>query len=97
MSSPRAQDPAEGSRATINHELARASATRAAPRAEDVKRLLGPLDPAQCAAILALNPAFSDLEQAAAWADGDGDRAGLTLDGKAAAIFDLLEREPEER
>jgi hypothetical protein len=101
MTESRAQDPAEGSRETIDRELAR-NATKmsdASPAgAADVERLLGNLEAAQITAILALNPGLGDLKQAAAWMNGDGDRAaraGLPLEGKAAAIFDIAHPDEE--
>src|SRR5687767_5776483 len=101
MTGPRAQDPAEGSRETINRELAR-SATKmsdASPAsAADVRRLLGNLEAAQITAILALDPSLGEVKRAAAWVNGDGDRparAGLPLEGKAAAIFDIVQRDEE--
>lgn len=95
MTGPRAQDPAEGSRDIVNRELARtAKPPKAAPAtAAEVKRLFGRLDGAQLSAILALEPGISELEQAAVWLNGDGDRLAQPLEGKAAAIFDILDRE----
>jgi hypothetical protein len=101
MTGPRAQDPAEGSRDTIDRELAR-NATKtsdASPAgAADIERLLGNLEAAQISAILVLDPSLADLKQAAAWVNGDGDRAarvGLLLEGKAAAIFDIAHPDEE--
>jgi hypothetical protein len=99
MTSPRAQDPAEGSREIVNHELARTPAKTSPATAADVERLLGQLEAAQVTAILMLDPNLSELEQAAAWSNGDGDRlagAGRPLEGKVAAIVDILDREDEE-
>jgi hypothetical protein len=102
MTGPRAQDPAEGSRETIDRELAR-NATKMSDTspagAADIERLLGNLEAAQIAAILVLDPSLADLKQAAAWMNGDGDRparAGLPLDGKAAAIFDIAHPDEED-
>ena len=55
--------------------------------------MFGPLDGAQLSAILALEPGIGELEEAAAWLGGDGDRLARPLEGKAAAIFDIVDRE----
>jgi len=101
------QDPAEGARDVIDHELARQAAqaghtiltTETTPRgmqrakAEDVRRLLLDVDDSTIAAILAAQPSIGELEAAVAWSVGQGDipdRAGQTLSGKAAAVFEIL-------
>jgi hypothetical protein len=96
---PRIQEnPAEGSREVIERELARLDGAKTpapstvAVAARDVVRLLGDLDEARISEILALSPSISELEQAAAWLGGEGDRPdeqGHPLAGKAAAIFDI--------
>jgi len=97
MTAPRAQDPAEGSRDIVNRELARATTPPKAPpaTATEIKKVLRRLDGAQLSAILALEPTIHELEEAAAWLDGDGDRLAHPLEGKAAAIFDILDREQD--
>lgn len=97
----RLQDnPAEGSREVIERELARQKSGRTRKRetqavtARDVQRLLGELDAAKIADILALRPSLDELEQTAAWMAGEGDvpaQQGHPLTGKAAAIFDITE------
>jgi hypothetical protein len=100
MTSPKLQDnPAEGSREVIERELARQHETQHETEpemasAEDVQRLLGELDAAKLADILALRPSLEELEETAAWIAGEGDvpaQEGHPLTGKVAAIFDIVE------
>jgi hypothetical protein len=98
-------NPAEGSREVIERELARQKADGGQKRAtenpetgavtaRDVRRVLGELDAAKVADILALRPSLAELEEAAAWMAGEGDvpaQQGHPLTGKAAAIFDITE------
>jgi hypothetical protein len=99
------QDPAEGSREIVEHELARQSHrpddARAAQTAtsEDAKRLLGDTDARKIAEVLALQPTVAELEQAAIWHWGEGDLLGKTghrLSGKAAQIFEILAADDED-
>ena len=100
----RLQDyPAEGSRDVIERELARQEALpkRENPKAttQDIRRLLGELDAAKVADILALRPSLDELEQAGAWLAGEGDipaRQGHPLIGTAAAIFDIAETDQDD-
>jgi hypothetical protein len=99
------QDPAEGSRETVEHELARESRR---PRGEsdsepatldDAKRLLGDTDEGKIAEVLAVQPTIWELEQAAIWHRGDGDvlgKAGYPLSGKAARVFEILSVDDED-
>ena len=85
--------PAEGSRELIERELARqdrkwAAGVAAGANASDVMRLLGGKIGVHLGDVMALSPALGDVERAAAWLDGD--KAGLPLAGKAAAIFHTL-------
>jgi hypothetical protein len=93
-------NPAEGSREVIERELARQksggvrNSDAQAATARDVRRLLGELDAAKIADILALRPSLAELEQTAAWVAGEGDvpaQEGHPLTGKAAAIYDITE------
>lgn len=99
------QDPAEGSRETVEHELARQS--RRPPgesdsepaTADDARRLLGDADDSKVAEVLAVQPTIWELEQAAIWHRGDGDalgKAGYPLSGKAARIFEILAVDDED-
>jgi len=71
--------------------------------AEEVRRIAGPLNDAAVAAILRIEPSLEELETAAAYALGEGDRAdraGHPLSGRVAQIFDILgadEADDEER
>jgi hypothetical protein len=89
------QEPVEGSRETVEHELAR-EARR--PRGEsdsqpatfdDAKRLLGD-DESKIEEILAVQPTIWELEEAVIWHRGDGDvlgKAGRPTFGKSRAHF----------
>src|SRR5262249_4276862 len=99
------QEPAEGSRETAEHELARQSRQRkgeadsepATP--DDAKRLLGDADESKIAEILAVKPTIWELEEAAIWHRGDGDvlgKSGRALSGKSARIFEILSADDED-
>lgn len=97
------QDPAEGSRETVERELRRQNGRRKSRLPEvgpdEVLRLLGETSPARIAAILALEPSLSELELAAQWGQGNADisgQAGHPLAGKAAAIVDIVRPDWEE-
>jgi hypothetical protein len=73
---------------------------RAVVTLEELRNLVGHLDPATAVEILALEPTYAELEQAAMWLRGQGnlpDRAGHPLGGKAAAIYEMLATEEEDR
>jgi hypothetical protein len=66
---------------------------------DDLRRILGKIDEAKVIEILSLIPTLAELEQAAIWATGDGDilaKAGRSLAGVAAEIFDILTADEEE-
>jgi hypothetical protein len=69
----------------------------------DLTRLLGEVDDVKAAEILGLKPRLVEVEQAAVWAAGEGDRLarkGHELVGVVARIVDILaldEDEEEER
>ena len=99
------QEPAEGSRETVEHELARQSrrprgeSDSAPATPDDAKRLLGDTDERKIAEILAVQPTIWELEQAAIWHRGDGDvlgKAGRPLSGKAAQVFEILSADDED-
>jgi hypothetical protein len=106
MTPPRiVQEPAEGSRETVEHELARQSrrpigeSDSEPATLDDAKRLLGDTDQSKIAEILAVQPTIWELEQAVIWHRGDGDvlgKAGYPLSGKAARIFEILAADDEE-
>lgn len=59
----------------------------------DLTRILGDLDDAKAAEILALKPTVAELEQAAMWSAGEGDvlaRKGHKLVGVVAGIVDIV-------
>ena len=66
---------------------------------DDLRRILGDLDDAKVIEILALSPNLADLEEAAAWAGGDGDilaKSGRPLAGVVANIVDIVTADEEE-
>lgn len=66
---------------------------------DDLIRILGPIDDAKAAEILALKPTLAEVEQAAIWAAGNGDvlaKQGHPLTGIVADIFDALTAGEEE-
>ena len=67
------------------------------PRAltpQDLRHIVGDLDDARIAAILATDATVEQLEEAAAWASGESDVMGgeleRPLDGVVAAVYDIL-------
>lgn len=74
---------------TTQHPLTRA----------EIAALVGDVDDATMAAILAIEPSRAELDEALAWAAGEDDVMGemeRPLVGKAAQIYDLLTAEEEE-
>ena len=60
---------------------------------EELRHMLGDIDEAKAAEILALQPTPEELEVAVLWAEGNEDivaTRGHTLSGKTALIFDIL-------
>lgn len=70
-----------------------ASATR-----DDVRNILGELDPAQVLAIMALKPSVADLEQALLWLEGDTDvfEPDSPIKGVASDVLTILSENDEE-
>jgi hypothetical protein len=65
----------------------------------DIKGVLGDIDPAELLAIISLRPTIADLEQASVWLEGDQDvfGAGEPVQGVASEIIAILtENEAEE-
>jgi len=59
--------------------------------ADQLRAIVGDIDDAKVIGILDLQPTVAELEEAAIWAQGDGDvlaRAGRPLSGKVAEIDD---------
>jgi hypothetical protein len=105
MTAPRIlQEPAEGSRETIEHELTRQTrraGEKTSPQAtsEDVRRILRDPDERKIIEILSLKPTVAELEQAAMWSGGEGDvlgKMGRQLTGRAAQIFEILSADHDE-
>jgi hypothetical protein len=69
------------------------SATR-----DDIKAILGNLDPDELLAIVKLQPSTAELEEAAMWLSGDRDVFGAAepLKGTASEIVTILTAEEEE-
>ena len=65
---------------------------------DDVKDILGNLDPAQMLAIMSLHPNIADIEEASVWLEGDTDvfGAGEPIKGVASDIVTLLTENEEE-
>jgi hypothetical protein len=65
---------------------------------DDVKGILGEIDPPQMLAIMALRPTIADLEQVSLWLGGDADifEPGPTLKGVASDILTILNEAEEE-
>ncbi len=60
---------------------------------QDIESFLGRVDDASMAAILAIGPSVSELEEAVAWATGESDVMGeleRSLGGAAARVYDIL-------
>jgi hypothetical protein len=66
---------------------------------EDIRRYFGDIDDTEALQIHALEPTIEQLEEAALWLTGEGDRLsreGRPLAGPVAAIFDILSADEEE-
>ncbi len=65
--------------------------------ADDVKRILGELDPAKVLDIMALHPTVLDIEQASMWLAGDSDvfGPGQPLPPVAGEIVTILTADEE--
>jgi hypothetical protein len=62
----------------------------------EVRHLLGPLNDDAVTQILRVGPSFGELEIAALFAQGEGDRVdrmGHKLTGRAAQVYEILSRE----
>jgi hypothetical protein len=75
------------------------SSTTALATRNDVKGILGDIDPAEMLAIMELRPTIADIEEASVWLEGDPDvfSAGMAVQGVASEIIAILtENEQEE-
>ena len=69
------------------------------PSRSDLTRILGDLDDAQISEILTLHPTLAEVEQAALWAEGEGEvlsASGHTLSGVVAEIVDIVTADEED-
>jgi hypothetical protein len=65
----------------------------------ELKTIVGNIDETQLVDILKLQPTLAELEEAVAWASGDGDivgKEGHPLTDKVSAIVDILTTEDED-
>ena len=65
---------------------------------DDIKGVLGDIDPAEMLAIISLRPTIADIEEASVWLDGDPDvfGAGEPVKGVASEIVTILTENEEE-
>lgn len=65
---------------------------------DDIKGILGEIDPPQMLAILALRPTIADIEQVSLWMGGDADifEPGPPVKGVASDILTILTEAEEE-
>ncbi len=66
---------------------------------DDIRHYLGDVDDARAMQILSLEPTLDQVEQAALWVAGEGDRLsreGHPLEAQVAAIFDIVSQDEEE-
>jgi len=65
---------------------------------DDIKGILGDIDPAEMLAIMSLRPTIADIEEASVWLDGDPDvfGAGEPVKGVASEILTILTENEEE-
>ena len=69
------------------------------PTLQEIQELTGIEDPLRAARILETGATFGEIEQALLWARGAGERLGeekRPLEGRIAAVYDLLIEEEEE-
>jgi hypothetical protein len=65
----------------------------------DVIRLFGEIDEEDILQLLALQPTVMELQEAAAWLEGEGDilaRAGHPMTPRIAGILEIVDRRDEE-
>jgi hypothetical protein len=78
--------------------LASADLTSPPASPEEIRRLVRTLTDNQVAAVVATGASLAEIEVAAAYAQGQGDMAGRTgrpLEGRSAAVFDILSADDE--
>ena len=64
----------------------------------DIKDVLGDINPAEMLAIVSLRPTIADIEQASVWLEGDPDvfGPGEAVQGVASEIIAILSENEEE-
>ena len=65
---------------------------------DDIKGILGDIEPAEMLTIMSLRPTIADIEQASIWLEGDPDvfGAGEVVKGVASEIVAILTENEEE-
>ena len=65
---------------------------------DDIKDVLGDINPAEMLAIVSLRPTIADIEQASVWLEGDPDvfGPGEAVQGVASEIIAILSENEEE-
>jgi hypothetical protein len=84
---------------SLEGPMAKSDSGRAAVAThDDIRGILGELDPPQLLAIMALRPTVMDLEQVSLWLGGDADvfEPGPPLKGVASEILTILTENEEE-
>jgi hypothetical protein len=82
----------------MSKQAADTSTRVALASADDIRRVLGPLDGEKVIAIMALRPTTRDVEEALVWLAGDADvfDAGEPLKTNAGRIVEILTADEEE-
>jgi hypothetical protein len=72
--------------------------TRTFATRDDIKAVLGEIDPAKLIEIMSLRPTIADIEEASVWLAGDADvfGAGAPVKGVASDIVTILTENEEE-
>jgi hypothetical protein len=82
----------------MGKQLTDTSKSAASATADDIKRILGPLDNEKLVDILPLRSSIKDVEEASLWIAGDADvfGAGEPLKPTAGRIVEILNADEEE-
>jgi hypothetical protein len=66
---------------------------------DDIKGVLGDIEPSEMLTIMSLRPTIADIEQASVWLEGDPDvfGAGEVIQGVASEIVAILTENEEEK
>ena len=74
--------------------------SKAVATPDELRNLLGHIDPETAVKVLELQPTISELEEVSMWLTGQGnvaDRAGHPLAGKPAAIYEMLAADEQDQ